>query len=102
MTLLKQNNKDELMAAIKTAREELNEDAFMFARVSDPCIDADQNVGVFIDKYLFIITKETRKKKRRNEKKEERQERRKKKEKRQKREKRKKDKEKMEERMNYY
>lgn len=40
-----------MLGIIKAARDELNEEAFMFARVSDPCIDAEHNVGVYVDKY---------------------------------------------------
>ena len=33
------------MGTIKAAREEMNEEAFMFARVSDPCMDTEHKCG---------------------------------------------------------
>lgn len=60
--VLDPTNKEALVGTIKAAREEMNEDAFMFARVSDACVDAEHNVGVYIDKNetkVRVVAKES-------------------------------------------
>eukprot|EP00026_Physarum_polycephalum_P002704 Phypoly_transcript_02712.p1 GENE.Phypoly_transcript_02712~~Phypoly_transcript_02712.p1 ORF type:complete len:762 (+),score=166.98 Phypoly_transcript_02712:213-2498(+) len=60
--ILDPTNKEALLGTIKAAREEMNEDAFMFARVSDPCMDGEHNVGVYVDKNetkVRVVSKES-------------------------------------------